>query len=334
MKGGPFLVIPSRKGSVPVLTPAQAREILNAEERVVSLSVFEAADYSAACARLGTSFAAFCGLADFSVVLTLRSPFLGLHASATSTEAGIAGDHERGRSTIPVAKWKEAVEAVKPVIAVELSESIPLWEPASKRRRAAATRTTNWSRKISDVEAELHPCTLLRSMIVTEGDGGFLDALDRNENVHVLDRALHDPQVKLAKPSMMCASSVPVMVAALGAGVQLVESTLPWELAEKGIAMTFSLGAIRDGDNVEIDLNDDAFTLDIEPLSPGCECYTCKRHTRAYIHHLLSVQEMNSNILLSIHNLHMLVQLFRRARCLGGDVEARDKFLHHIISQY
>ena len=56
------------------------------------------------------------------------------------------------------------------------------------------------------------------------------------------------------------------------------------------------------------------FTRDFTPLDPACTCPTCRNHTRAYIRHLVKQDEMLGGILLSIHNLHYLLDLMRRAR--------------------
>lgn len=49
-----------------------------------------------------------------------------------------------------------------------------------------------------------------------------------------------------------------------------------------------------------INVADIGFTLDAKPLVPGCDCYTCREHSRAYIHHLWNVHEMNAEILLQM----------------------------------
>ena len=46
------------------------------------------------------------------------------------------------------------------------------------------------------------------------------------------------------------------------------------------------------------------------PILQGCECYTCKNFSQSYLYHLNEVKEMNFGILLAIHNLHMIDQLF------------------------
>ncbi|KAK8383905.1 hypothetical protein O3P69_015978 [Scylla paramamosain] len=54
----------------------------------------------------------------------------------------------------------------------------------------------------------------------------------------------------------------------------------------------------------EICLKDKRFVLDERGLVDSCECYTCKNFSRAYIHHLINVNEMLAPVLLMIHNLH------------------------------
>ncbi len=58
--------------------------------------------------------------------------------------------------------------------------------------------------------------------------------------------------------------------------------------------------------------------LAIDP--PDCSCYTCQNFSRAYIRHLLVAKEILASTLLSIHNLHTLVQLTRdlRQAIIGG----------------
>ncbi|MEG0324820.1 MAG: tRNA-guanine transglycosylase, partial [Raoultibacter sp.] len=45
-----------------------------------------------------------------------------------------------------------------------------------------------------------------------------------------------------------------------------------------------------------------------------CTCPVCSKYSRAYLRHLVKSGEMLGGILLSIHNLHYLLDLMRRAR--------------------
>lgn len=64
-------------------------------------------------------------------------------------------------------------------------------------------------------------------------------------------------------------------------------------------------------DNVDfIDLKDPKFKNDFRPVSETCVCYTCRKHTRAYVNHLLATNEMLAPVLLTIHNLHHYATFF------------------------
>ncbi|KAJ3270280.1 hypothetical protein HDV01_000395 [Terramyces sp. JEL0728] len=54
---------------------------------------------------------------------------------------------------------------------------------------------------------------------------------------------------------------------------------------------------------------------DLESISPHCNCWTCKRpHSRAYIHHLLCVNDMLAYITLMEHNIYQLEGFLQEIR--------------------
>jgi queuine tRNA-ribosyltransferase len=57
-----------------------------------------------------------------------------------------------------------------------------------------------------------------------------------------------------------------------------------------------------------------AYADDPQPIDETCDCYTCQHYSRAYIRHLVAAKEMLAATLLSIHNIHTLVQLTREMR--------------------
>ncbi|MGA4508522.1 tRNA guanosine(34) transglycosylase Tgt [Propionibacteriaceae bacterium G1746] len=66
------------------------------------------------------------------------------------------------------------------------------------------------------------------------------------------------------------------------------------------------------------------------PLEDGCDCYTCRHYTRAYLHHLFKAKEMLASTLATIHNERFTVRLVDNIRLAmqSGDFEAyRDEFL-------
>jgi tRNA-guanine family transglycosylase len=53
---------------------------------------------------------------------------------------------------------------------------------------------------------------------------------------------------------------------------------------------------------------------DPDPLEPGCGCPTCARWSRAYLRHLLMVNEPTVARLTTLHNVHWLLRLMERVR--------------------
>ena len=56
------------------------------------------------------------------------------------------------------------------------------------------------------------------------------------------------------------------------------------------------------------------FARDSHPIDETCTCYTCRTFTRAYLRHLIVAKELLAGTLLSIHNLHALIQLVNDIR--------------------
>ena len=88
-------------------------------------------------------------------------------------------------------------------------------------------------------------------------------------------------------------------------GVDLYDCVAPTRMGRNGTAFT-STGRL----NVRrAELRESA-----EPLDAACDCSTCSRFSLAYIRHLFNSDETLGLRLLSLHNVHFLVALMRRAR--------------------
>ena len=88
-------------------------------------------------------------------------------------------------------------------------------------------------------------------------------------------------------------------------GIDIFDCVLPTRLARHAAAMT------RTG---RLNLMNAVFARDHAPIDAGCACYTCQHFTRAYLRHLIVAKEMLAGTLISIHNIHTLLQLVRDAR--------------------
>ncbi|MCX7116272.1 MAG: tRNA guanosine(34) transglycosylase Tgt [Gammaproteobacteria bacterium] len=56
------------------------------------------------------------------------------------------------------------------------------------------------------------------------------------------------------------------------------------------------------------------FANDSQPIQPGCTCWTCEHHSRAYLHQLYKEKAIAFTALASIHNIHVMHAVCERAR--------------------
>ena len=88
-------------------------------------------------------------------------------------------------------------------------------------------------------------------------------------------------------------------------GVDLFDCVAPTRMGRNGAAFT------RDG---RLNIKRAEYRADRAPLDAECDCAACRRFSRAYIRHLFTADEILGLRLLSLHNVHFLVQLMRDAR--------------------
>ncbi len=95
------------------------------------------------------------------------------------------------------------------------------------------------------------------------------------------------------------------LVTAVAAGVDQFDCVLPTRNGRKGYAFT-STGAVR--------LRNACHKLSPEPLDAACDCYTCRRFSRAYLRHLFMSEEVLGGTLVSLHNIRFYQSLMRQMR--------------------
>lgn len=106
-------------------------------------------------------------------------------------------------------------------------------------------------------------------------------------------------------------------------GIDICTSPFVGAATDAGIALTFTF-ANESGKNDErlplaIDLWEPSYKVDTGPIFASCSCYACQTHHKAYIHHLLTAQEMLAWVLLQIHNCSMMDAFFTAVRKSIGD---------------
>ncbi|WP_297281138.1 tRNA guanosine(34) transglycosylase Tgt [uncultured Anaerococcus sp.] len=100
------------------------------------------------------------------------------------------------------------------------------------------------------------------------------------------------------------------------AGIDMADCVLPTRIARNGTALT-SHGRLV--------VRNAAYKDDFSPLDSECDCYTCKNYSRAYIRHLVNVNEILGARLLTYHNLYFLLQMCENIR----QAIMEDRFLEY-----
>ena len=129
--------------------------------------------------------------------------------------------------------------------------------------------------------------------------GGLSVGEKKSEMLDILD--LVTEVLPSEKPRYLMGVGTPVdIVNGVARGVDLFDCVNPTRLARHKTAYSkFD----------KINISNKSFERDPLPLVPDCTCYTCQNFTRAYLRHLVKSNEMLGSTLLSIHNLHILVNL-------------------------
>jgi tRNA-guanine transglycosylase, queuosine-34-forming len=122
-----------------------------------------------------------------------------------------------------------------------------------------------------------------------------------------------EPFMPTDKPRYLMGVGTPVnILEAVYRGVDLFDCVMPSRNARHGHIFT-SQGVIN--------MNNAKYRLDERPLDENCDCPTCRRHSRAYIHHLIKSGEMLAMRLTVMHNLYFyntLMEKIRAALSEGG----------------
>jgi queuine tRNA-ribosyltransferase len=145
---------------------------------------------------------------------------------------------------------------------------------------------------------------------------GGLSVGETKEEMHrVLETV--DPLLPEDKPRYLMGVGTPEdLVNGVARGIDIFDCVLPTRMGRNNSAM------LRQGGR--LNLKNAPFARDEQPIDAECACYTCQTFTRAYLRHLIVSKEMLSATLLSIHNLHTLIQLAKdmRQAILAGEFES------------
>ncbi len=131
------------------------------------------------------------------------------------------------------------------------------------------------------------------------------------------------PRLPDAKPRhLLGIGELEDIVACVERGIDLFDCAAPTRWARNGALIVASEVARAEGlKNARLTISNARFAMDTGPVDPACDCYTCRNHSRAYLHHLHRARELSYYRLATIHNLHFMMQFMQKVRAAIQDGE-------------
>ncbi|KAF0682552.1 Aste57867_25350 [Aphanomyces stellatus] len=330
----PCFVPPTIAGNMPHLTKDNCEKL--SEMKLVGVNFAELFSSLAALEATGMSFANFLQLPNdsqiiFSVTDVLTMPIARNTATHRSLES------TNGRKKISPKEYMAAVNTYKPSSFIALADEVDATFGA-KRQQSAMDNSLLWLDEClalrQDASSKIFGVLCggevprLRDTSVVETckrniDGVVISGFGGTETAEFRHSVLESYHAKVPRhlPRLLLNVGNPLEVlSAVGTGVDAFMSAYPYLVSKFAYALVFWIDD-ADATTMEemhmatkINLRDKSYDRDLRPLLPGCTCFACSNHSRAYINHLLNVHEMLANVLLYMHNLHHYFEFFRAIR--------------------
>jgi queuine tRNA-ribosyltransferase len=220
---------------------------------------------------------------------------------------------------------KEAMEIQRVLgsdIAMVFDECPPHDAPA-KEQRLAVERTVRWARECH--EQPRTPGQLVfgivqggsnaalreecaRELVAMDFDGYAIGGVSVGEPEPEMLKAIEftEPFLPATKARYAMGLGTPAqMIELIARGVDMFDCVLPTRIARTGTAFT-RRGAFG--------IKGGSYKADFRPIEEGCDCFACKHFTRAYLRHLLNVNEILGLRMVSVHNSHLFLKVMADTR--------------------
>ena len=220
---------------------------------------------------------------------------------------------------------KEAMEIQRVLgsdIAMVFDECPPHDAPA-KEQRLAVERTIRWASECREqprangqkvfgiVQGGSNPALreeCAQVLVEMEFDGYAIGGVSVGEPAPEMLKAIEltEPILPAHQARYAMGLGTPAqMLELIARGVDMFDCVLPTRVARNGTAIT-RRGAYG--------LKGGGYKADFRPIEEGCECFACKHFTRAYLRHLLNVNEILGLRMVSVHNSHLYLKLMADVR--------------------
>lgn len=153
--------------------------------------------------------------------------------------------------------------------------------------------------------------------------GGETIGFDMKKTVEVLKWVIPSLPEEKSRYTMGVGMSPQDLLDVVAEGVDMFDCVAPTRNARHGAL--YSGEVVKDGhwlkfashdENGRIQIKKACYADDLNPILPGCECYTCSHYSRAYLHQLIRQKASLFTALASIHNIHVLHDVCKKMRDL------------------
>jgi queuine tRNA-ribosyltransferase subunit QTRTD1 len=248
--------------------------------------------------------------------------------------------------------YVEATRNLLPDIVVGMADVAYGKETGRKRIEKMGDRTSVWTQAMvdglisepeesadgqsvvnasSEVRGKSHPALFAPILPIERGEQSYyLDQLEEDMMENISGLAIYDSSVTIDLPDGF--TSLPrlsldepanphAVLREISLGIDMFVLPFTGEATDAGISLDFSFPSPTDISHersppkpLGINMWEVGHARDVSPLRTDCKCYTCRKHHRAFIQHLLAAKEMLGWVLLQIHNLAIMDEFFSSIR--------------------
>lgn len=292
---------------------------------------------------------------DITTILAARRcPAVTPPGGNTSKTISIFTSTGFGSLTVP--QYASAAESLRPDIIVLLADLLHTsTAPAAKRQLRMAERTEDWVDEFLDLslmrnETGSPKTSVFAPILPVEHpiQWSYLNHLSEDLLEHLAGLAVYDVNIlpdltsytnltSLPKLSLDIPKSPQDVLRQISLGVDMIAIPFVNDISDAGVALTFTFPPQEATDIQPLGTNmwlpDHKASL--EPLKEGCQCYTCQKHHKAFVNHLLNAKEMLGWNLLQIHNHHVLTEFFAGIRAsLAKGLADFEEQSHQFLARY
>ncbi|EFA00359.1 queuine tRNA-ribosyltransferase accessory subunit 2 [Tribolium castaneum] len=338
----PAVMLHTQGGQIPHITH-EVFKLVSRDPQILQIPLAGMHTFKEAMQYYEGTISNFIGSKDSLTCLTLQDP-CNITKQGHNSTLKVPIWTKNGKVYYDAKSYMDVVESFKPDIYFLLSDGDTNISSSEKRISKSLSNTVSFYKEC--LERHRKSQTLANSFVIAPVVGGYkqlarekflksiladvkdvggflIDGLHNNgPETEFLEFAEIEPVVKnilnklpTDKLRVIQGCWNPVNVINLvEMGIDLFDSSYCHILTERSAAMTFAIEPTDQTDTYEINLRDAKYLDDFQPILTGCNCTSCTKYSRAYIHHLLSVHELLGPILVMIHNVYHYLRFFEKIR--------------------